>query len=273
MALVKGRRYYQQSFRVGDKVKTRYFGVNGVFFALLDRERAEEKRQKREQRIAWEQGETQRYQEFKQRTAAINHLVVTALHGLGFIRIDRGAWRRSRVETLPRRYPDRGDTEIRERMRELIRDYCRDVPGAIVELHDLSRRYPREFATEAEMNLSEMAVQGLINHELPKHDAYSNKLRVDWRARIGVMARELAGDNASPARRLCAALVALADTEFFLLTVQAASTGVRTEALLSARRRTYAHQRYQAALRTFSQIELAEKRSRRMVHIVTMAEA
>jgi hypothetical protein len=259
------------SVYVNGPVVTRYIGVAGVLLAVMDAEIAEHKEKERERRKAWEWEETRRYHEFKKRTATVNTLLVTVLNAFGFVRQNCSPRRKSRVQTLPRKYTNRGDAEIRERMRELVRDYCRDVPNAIEELAEPARRYPQEFAAELEMDMTGMAVKGLINYELSKCDAYSAKLRADWLARIGVMVHELAGENASPARRLCAALVALADTKFWLLMMQAGSTGVRTEAILSTRRRTFAHKRYLAALKTFSQIEAAERRPRRMVQVV-MAE-
>jgi hypothetical protein len=272
MALVHGK-YYQKSIRLNGRVTTRSYGRGGRILSEMDRGIAEEKQQERAERKLWEQEQVRLYREFKKQTAAVNRLLVIALNALGFVRQCRTPWRRSRVEKLPRRYPNRGDAEIRQRMRELVNDYCRGILTANDELHDLAKRYPQEYSAECEMNMREMAIQTLVNHELPKHDAHSNKLRVDWRAQIAIMTRELAGENPSPARRLCAVLVALADTEFFLLTVNAATHGMQTEAPSSARRRTFAHRRYLSALKTLAQIEQAEKRSRRMVQVVTMAEA
>jgi hypothetical protein len=79
------------------------------------------------------------------------------------------------------------------------------------------------------------------------------------------MAAELAGENPSTARLLCAQAVAIAHAEHWMVTMQAASHGMQQDHYpKSIRKRNAAHKRLMTWLKTLAQITAAEQRKQRM---------
>ncbi len=174
------------------------------------------------------------------------------------------------MTALPARVSHRGDPAIRQEMHKLTRRVARQEDGALEELHRLSKAHPESFAVEVGMDMFRMVISSMVWHELPKNEPASEKLRIDWEARIRLMALELAPNGSSEARRLCALAVAFAWADHMTVSMNAAANGLQKEGQpIAARRRNGAHRRLMSALKTFAQITAAEKPKRRMTVTAT----
>jgi hypothetical protein len=110
--------------------------------------------------------------------------------------------------------------------------------------------------------LDQLAINAFVFAE-----SESEATRDDLRAEVALLADELAGDNPTPARRLCAQVAAFAAAEHWYLCMHAADVrfhGKQGEPA-AVRRRDGAQRRYLAALKTIAQIEAAERRRPRMI--------
>ncbi len=150
----------------------------------------------------------------------------------------------------------------RKEIRALMIALCDDDRSGLPRLQELSRLYPKEFVCD----IASIARSVFAKHLFPEakdDDEPNARIRTELQAQIVLNALELAGENPSPARRLCAEVAAYAWAENWIL----CSTNVCTESTLTIRRRTAANRRFLYSLKTLAQIEQAEQRPRRMVQV------
>jgi hypothetical protein len=197
----------------------------------------------------------------RERGRMIETLLTTALEALGFVRYDRGPWiRRMKPSADNGALPDRD--EIRKQMRELVKDIAAGDKAAVRELRRLGSLHPDELVIELGPYLDRMAVHGGAMGVFERE-----KCREDLVAHVALLVDELAGDNPSPARQLCAQVAALASAEHWYLSMQAGSKGFWTDQgnPVVIRRRNGAQRRFLSALKAFAQIEAAERKRPRMI--------
>jgi hypothetical protein len=165
------------------------------------------------------------------------------------------------MKALPESAKNANGSNARKRIHELIEKiaYADPDPAVIEELRRLGTLHPVCFAKEIGHSFATGA-RIFMSEDMAKE----RKLKGQCYAKMVMLTRELAGDDPSPARRLCAEAASFAYTEWWLLTMQAARTGIRKEHPLSVKRRNAAHRRYMTSLKVLSQIEAAEVKPRRM---------
>jgi hypothetical protein len=275
MALVKGR-YYQKSERINGQVRTRYIcsGEQATLLWEMDKLIAAERAEERAALLAERGKVDQAYKVERDRGKVIRLLVTIALEALGFIRHGRNPWRRrSTMSQLPAPTLSKLDEKaLREKLRDAVDDAAFMDPAAIETLRQYSRANPYAFATEFLCDIAQLARWALALAEYPKKTGKDPARAVEQQketvARMNLMARELAGENPSPARQLCAQVIAFASYEHWSVTMQSASSRFLSDLDPRAgRRRNGAHKRLMTALRTFAQIEQAERPKSRMVQV------
>lgn len=255
-----GRRYYYRSVRIGGRVVSKYVGGGALaqLVFAMDQERIQERRQTR-QAIA-EANREHRGARLAEHGRAewIKRLVATALEGLGFVRYNRGPWKRtSTMNALDGN--SRADDSILAEIRSLVRENQRGCENAIERLAVLSRSHPAAFAKEVSIDLWRIACTLLASNECPS-DA---KRRSDMQAGIELAAFALAGENPSPARILCARAAAFAWAELMILSAKSAAEGLGNQSVEATRRRTAAQRRALSAIKTLEQIAALENVTKR----------
>jgi hypothetical protein len=247
MALVKCK-YYYQSVRIGRRVTSRYVasGEDAPLFAALA---AQERRERAEaQALAAEQRRL--YDAETARGSSVQALMATGLQALGFRRWNRTRWRR-RMKALacplpasPPRKPTRHEA------RALMRQVADDVPGALAQWRELVRAYPEVAVDAACSNLYELAIYALGKHEFKTRECAQDGLAVKLRQ----LQADLAGEDAPPALRLTAQVVAFAWADHWILSTASAMHGVQLDDPWTVRRRNAACKRLLAAIKTHEQI-------------------
>ena len=99
----------------------------------------------------------------------------------------------------------------------------------------------------------------------------TRKRRVDFLARMKLVAFEAAPDEPSVSKRPCAELVAFTSGEVWVLNCIAGGSSVHTRDSASTRRRDAATRHFLLAMRTLTQITEAERRTQRMTAKTTPA--
>lgn len=268
MAWVKGGRYYQKSVRVNGKVTTlHYDGFLGRLVEMDDlgrREEAAEIRQEARQREA-EQREA--YRDEQARGRLIRDLVAVGCELAGFSRYSRGRWRKRRMQALPTQPLSPDDlAKVKAEIRQVLDDCKAGNPDALARLRKLGADHPDLVINATSADLFTLAVQALLKRCCgdpdPKKAAFEEVIKL----RIRSLTAELAGENPSPIRRLCARAAAYADLEFWLAQMVATNSKPFSPAL--DRRLNSAHKRYLAALKTLAQISRLEQPRPRPVQAV-----
>ena len=154
------------------------------------------------------------------------------------------------------------DNPIRAEIRRLTRSVANIGPESqndIKRLTEISQSHPHDFARAVSFDLAHMAYQLIAMTECPTSD----KRLEDMVVRLEMMARSLAGDNPSEARRLCAQAVAFAWGEFWILNTKAAMEGVSKQTIEATQQRTAAQRRLMSAVKTLTQIVEIEDGAKR----------
>jgi hypothetical protein len=258
-----GHVYYYKYARKNGRVKRQYV-AHGDFAELLawdDQEQRREHEEERRPRQEADQAHREAYHAERKRGQAIRTLLLIGLEAVGFTRYDRHPWRRRIMAALPSPVPMAGD-EFKSKFRTLARSVFRGDQSAVEKLRKLAKAYPIQTAKELTFDIARTARLGLAVTEFSQRFAADSLI-----AKMETLIVELAGDNPSPAKRLCAEAVGFAWGEHWILCMAAASGGVGKRSLEDIRRRTAAHKRLLSGLKTLTQIERAEQKPRRMVDV------
>jgi hypothetical protein len=264
MFLVKAGRYAQKSEWRNGKVVSRQCGSGAfaIWAAVFDLASAEDREEQRREARARREEQERLYLLEHQRGRTIETLLTIALESLGFARYQRYPWKRRHMKPLPDNGAPHNWDEIRKQMRELVNDIAAGDKTDVRELRRLAGLHPDELVLELGPYLDRMALEGIAMGVYERE-----KCREDLVAHIALLSDELAGDNASLARRLCAQVAAIASAEHWYLIMQAGVAGFAGHQgeLPSVKRRSAAQRRFLAALRNLAQIEAAERKRPRMI--------
>jgi hypothetical protein len=249
MALVRCK-YYYESVRIGRRVTSRYIasGEDALLCAAL----AECERQDRAEARALAAEQRRLYDAENARGEAVRALMATGLQALGFGYWNKTRWRRrmkalaapAPAVTLPPRKPTKHEA------RALMRRVADDVPGALAEWRELVRAYPDVAVDAACSDLYELATYAIGKHEFKTRECARDGLAVKLRQ----LQADLAGEDAPPALRLTAQVVAFAWADHWILSAASAMHGVQTDDVWAIRRRDAACKRLLSAIRTHEQI-------------------
>jgi hypothetical protein len=162
------------------------------------------------------------------------------------------------MKTLPA--PSRLSKDERKlicaRMRLLVNAVFREEQSAVAKLQSMAKRYPDLFAMEVNGDIRRFAQTALVNHEC----ATNEKLKCDVLARMEVIAADLAGDNPSVARQMCADVAAFCWADAWTVSMNVGGNGVQQTSPVATRRLSAAQSRLLRSLKTLSQIEAVENR-------------
>jgi len=253
--------FYYRYVRRHGRVKREYV-ASGEWAELLAQDDWEQRQEREQERQAIREIEDEHrdaYQTERQRGQGIKTLVTIGLEGLGFIRYQRGRWKRRSMRALTSNGTKAGKKPVVEKIRQLVNAIVRGDQSAVPKLQAISRSAPRAFAREVEGAFPALAYYLLAKGEMPT----DHKLRDDFVARMHLVAHELAGDDPSTARRLCSEAAAFAWGECWLLNMKAGAAKVDRQSVESSRRQTAAARRLMMSLKTVAQIAAAESKPRR----------
>jgi hypothetical protein len=223
---------------------------------------AEERQRDRLILREWREKQERLYHDERQRGQSAQTLLAIALEGLGFRRTDRHPWRKRMIPALVNSDPI-GRGQFRKQFRALVKSIRRGDETAIDTLKRLVRDHPQWTAQEFAFDIARMARLSIAVQEFANTPDQANALF----AKTQLIISDLANENASPARRMCAELVSFCWAEHWLLSSLAAINGLNKRPVDDIRRRTATHRRLALSLRTFAQIAAAERKPRRMIDV------
>lgn len=147
----------------------------------------------------------------------------------------------------------------RSEVKALVEEVKAGKPASLNALRALAVYHPALVVEETHADLASLARTALM-HATFKDDMV---LREGLRVKLRLLAAELAGDNPSPARRLCVEAVAFAWGEHWWISTLVAANQHSTPAWL--RRQSGAHRRLMSSLKTLAQLTAAERPVRRSI--------
>jgi hypothetical protein len=252
------RGYYYKTERVGGKVTTRYFGRNPII-AELDRERREEKLEEQAAINAHRDEQARLLREDQSRWQATHTLLTLTLEAWGFTRYSRNPWKRRRMNEI-QTIDNADNTALRKQFRSLVKRVVRGDADAVRELQAFSMAHPKEMARSVVFNVDKLAMQTLASTEYTQDGSWAEQ----FYAKMECVAFELAGENPTVPRLLCAQAAAFAWAEHWRQSMLSAATRGGERSKEQIRRQDAAHKRLMVSLRTLSQIAKAEAAIPRM---------
>jgi hypothetical protein len=262
MAFTRGR-YYQRPRQRGGRRWTEYYGKGSEAIAA---EHAAE-RQARLEGFREARRRDEEVREAGRIEAGIGGLldavVVQELNRLGYGRISRGPWRWRPMKAIDR---DRSEPSAEQRA-AAVAEIARLAPVAkksgdkasLDRLRELGRDFPDEVIEAVAGDPAGLARKALLQ------PYWGNPAAQDGlELRLGQLTRELAGEDPSPVKRLCAQVAAYSNLEFWMLQAAATKQGWCTAAHL--RYLDAAHARHLKSIRTLAAIGRLERTRPRVIH-------
>jgi hypothetical protein len=254
------RVYYQRTRRRNGRRFTEYFGIGCEDIAATH---AAERRARLEARQEYLRVEA-KHQALGDVEAALGKLlddaVTLELARAGYARLGRGPWRwRSSMKRIdkPEMTPEERGKVADEIATAAIAARTGDK-GALAKLRELGAAHPEAVILATIGDPATLARTALLNH-FERHPGTQEGVEI----KLDQLAKELAGPDPSPARRLVAQAASFAHSEFWLLQMAATQKDWSTPAQI--RRLDSAHARYLKATRTLVAIAQLERRRPRPI--------
>jgi hypothetical protein len=260
MAFTRGR-YYQHNITVNGRQQTLYFGLRGAGqaaeFAAERAARREALRAARREALAHRDGG--RLEEAVGRL--LDDVLALELGREGYSRISRGPWRRrapmKAIDASPMTREER--EAVVDRIQAAVTAVGAGEVGALDRLRELGALYPAAVvaATQAEPGRLAAMILARAYDGTGKIPA----MREGTLIRFEQVAAELAGEDPTPCRRLCARRAAYCEMEVWQLSMEVAAAPSPSPALDA--RLTAADKRLMRSLKTLAQISRLERPSPR----------
>jgi hypothetical protein len=259
MAWVNCGRYYQISVRENGRITTRYIGGGwmGEAADLIRRDCAEQLREARQEAREREAEHRAEWEAERERGERIRDLVTLGCEVAGFVRHSRHGWRKRRMGRTQTPARPSAPSDLEAEIRRAVAACKSGKPGAIARLRELGREYPAMVLDATIGDTYRWAKQALRMVLLADRSPGQDYVREGVALKLKTLALELAGEDPSPVRRLCAQAAAFAYVEFWL--IQSAATANQWTGPAQLRRLAAAQKRHLASLRALAQIERAER--------------
>jgi hypothetical protein len=254
-------RYYQRSHKVNGRVVTEYLGVGFEYLALEDARAREGRRAAalKARQEAAAQGDLLRGERAVARV--LDDLRTRSLHALWFSQHDRGPWtRRRRMASVPSVAPEDGSLPpaareaIADELLATVKATMAGEKGALERLRALGAAHPRAMVLATRADLEKIAAEVLAKEYSGRPELAA--FREGTLRRYEQVFADLAGENPSAARRVCAWRAAYAELESWVIGMKVAAANPAPKSLLA--RLTAAERRLMTALKTLEQIRVLE---------------
>jgi hypothetical protein len=259
LVIRNGRPYQYTCHRKNGRAKCLYRGSGefAVWAQAMDDWERRELEDDRRQQAEIDEEHRQALLVEQARGRNVSNLVRIGLEANGFVRYSRNPWKNRVMRSLlgPASLARASKIQVSIEIRQLIAALVRGDQTVVSRLQTNARERPAMFADEVELDLVQLARRTLADREFT-----DSKLRDDLITRMALVTGELAGDNPSVARRLCAEAAGFAWAETWVLNMTLGANGVQQQSPMASRRLSAAQSRLLKALKTHAQVEAALNR-------------